>query len=380
MTVSRAQSDFLNHARWIAAWLVVAEHARSLLMRDYGQLEQPGGLAKGFYFLTGFGHEAVMVFFVISGFLVGGKVWERTSAGSFGWRSYLCDRASRLYAVLVVALLAGWALDACGYHWFHASGLYDRTMPEPVAVISRSVVEELDWRTFAGNLAFTQTILVNPFGSNGPLWSLANECWYYLLFPACLGVICGRGAGRWIGALTTAGMLWFLPTPMLALFGVWLLGAGCASLSKPLLPWWVCLAAFAAAFALARVEYLKFPHLDQYLIGITFALLLNSFAGLGYGLPAAGPGRVLADFSYTTYLLHFPWLVFVASAIQVCSGRTLRLPFRLESVGIFAICVGSALLLSWLVSLPTEARTKTYREWLYRLARVKHHAGGRSAG
>jgi peptidoglycan/LPS O-acetylase OafA/YrhL len=37
--------------------------------------------------------------------------------------------------------------------------------------------------TFVGNLAFLQTIAVPIFGTNGPMWSLANEFWYYLIFP-----------------------------------------------------------------------------------------------------------------------------------------------------------------------------------------------------
>jgi hypothetical protein len=44
-----------------------------------------------------------------------------------------------------------------------------------------------------------------------------------------------------------------------------------------------------------------------------------------------------------------------------------RLPFGPAALGIFSAAVASALLLSWLVSLPTEARTKTYREWMYRM-------------
>ena len=61
--IGKSQSDFLNLARWVAAALVVVEHARNLIFIDYGSLESPTVIHKGFYFLTGFGHEAVIVFF-----------------------------------------------------------------------------------------------------------------------------------------------------------------------------------------------------------------------------------------------------------------------------------------------------------------------------
>ena len=61
--IGKSQSDFLNLARWVAAALVVVEHVRNLIFIDYGSLESPTVIHKGFYFLTGFGHEAVVIFF-----------------------------------------------------------------------------------------------------------------------------------------------------------------------------------------------------------------------------------------------------------------------------------------------------------------------------
>jgi len=120
--ISKGQSDFLNLCRWFAAVLVVIEHARSLLFVDYGSLTKPTVFHKAFYFLTGFGHEAVVIFFVISGFLVGGKAWSLWQQQRFDWRRYLADRVSRLYSVLIVALLLGAALDWTGTNYFNSFG------------------------------------------------------------------------------------------------------------------------------------------------------------------------------------------------------------------------------------------------------------------
>lgn len=112
--ISKSQSEYLNLTRWVAALLVVVEHVRNLLFQDYGSLTQPSAPFKVLYFATGFGHEAVVVFFVTSGFLVGGKVWERWRTGPIQWRRYLADRTSRLYAVLVFALILRCSLRL---HW-----------------------------------------------------------------------------------------------------------------------------------------------------------------------------------------------------------------------------------------------------------------------
>ena len=79
--LSVCESSFwasLDFIRWSAAMLVVVAHARHLLFVDYYLLvyKDPTFLHsisnKLFYFITGLGHEAVVLFFVLSGYLVGG--------------------------------------------------------------------------------------------------------------------------------------------------------------------------------------------------------------------------------------------------------------------------------------------------------------------
>ena len=47
------------------------------------------------------------------------------------------------------------------------------------------------------NAFFLQTIVGPTFGSNGPLWSLAYEWWYYVLFPLALGAVWPIVNGGW---------------------------------------------------------------------------------------------------------------------------------------------------------------------------------------
>jgi peptidoglycan/LPS O-acetylase OafA/YrhL len=58
-----------------------------------------------FYLATGLGHQAVMAFFVLSGFLVGGTVVSRAECGQWSWIDYAITRMTRLWMVLLPALL-----------------------------------------------------------------------------------------------------------------------------------------------------------------------------------------------------------------------------------------------------------------------------------
>ena len=70
-------SNTLNFLRWLSALMVVIGHLRSFLFVEYNLVENKTVFIKLFYFITGFGHQAVIVFFVISGYLVGGGSVEK---------------------------------------------------------------------------------------------------------------------------------------------------------------------------------------------------------------------------------------------------------------------------------------------------------------
>lgn len=328
MKISPTQSDFLNLSRWVAAWLVVAEHARSLVFMDYGHLAAPGLLTNAFYFFTGFGHEAVVIFFVISGFLVGGKAWALSAQGCFSWRRYLVDRTSRLYAVLLAALALGAGLDAVGLHFFNRYGLYDMSHEGAVAVVVRSARETLTWEGFFANALFLQTIVAPPLGSNGPLWSLANEWWYYLLFPAAASLVFRRSTARVAaGGLVTTVLLVALPGEILRLSGVWLLGVVASVWQRGVPPWWLAGGALAGTLVLARAEWIRIPLGWEYALGAAFMLALVSLAGRETRFPGANLSSRLADFSYSVYLTHFPVLMVSVSAAFTLTGFGIKEPW-----------------------------------------------------
>ncbi len=358
------QSDLLDLSRWVAAFLVVVGHVRGFVFRPHDPESQAGLLGKSVYFVTGFGHEAVIVFFVMSGFLVGGKAFERFAFGTFSWKKYLVDRSSRLYAVYFLALILGGGLDYLGYSYLNRFGLYDRSFTGTIAVVNHDFHADLTPSVFGLNLVMCQTILGPVFGSNGPLWSLANEFWYYLAGPLFFGLFFTRA---WWRLLLTGGALAviirFLPEAILIYSPVWLIGAALYFFNmRPLGPFWLTLLLFLASFSIARLHWIKLPYVGDFLIGISFALLINSAAGKSRRLPGHFLSRKAADFSYSVYLCHFPFLVFLLSALYQGTGVGLQGPcnglFLTLSLGVLAMTY----LWSYLVSLATERQTSRIRK------------------
>jgi peptidoglycan/LPS O-acetylase OafA/YrhL len=184
---SAAHSEHIDMLRGAAAGFVLCDHLRSYTFTNFGSLSDPGLLTMGFYAVTSFGPQAVMIFFAMSGFLVGGKVLEDMLIGRWSWPGYFLRRLTRLWIVLVPALVITLILD--GISLYFTGGIdYDPAMriytsgPDINTPLNHSLT------TFLGNIAFLQTIYVPIFGTNGPMWSLANEFWYYVIFPLGAGI------------------------------------------------------------------------------------------------------------------------------------------------------------------------------------------------
>ena len=69
----------IERLRWFSAFVVVFGHARSLTFLPLKEVSNQSVFIKVFYFLTGYGHQAVIVFFMISGFLVAKPLIKKKS-------------------------------------------------------------------------------------------------------------------------------------------------------------------------------------------------------------------------------------------------------------------------------------------------------------
>jgi peptidoglycan/LPS O-acetylase OafA/YrhL len=94
--------DFLRAA---AALLVLLGHTRAAYFHYTVVLAQPGLFLKLFYFITSLDGTAVVIFFVLSGFLIGGSLADSMQRGSFDLVRYLVARFVRIYIVYIPALV-----------------------------------------------------------------------------------------------------------------------------------------------------------------------------------------------------------------------------------------------------------------------------------
>lgn len=176
--VTRA-SVYLDALRATAAFLVVVGHWRNAFYVDFGQITHNRAVIFAAYSLTNLGHQAVIIFFALSGYLVGGSVINAIRRSEWNWSRYLTQRGVRLLLVLIPAVVLGIFWDRLGIYLNQAPLLYSG---HGTNHMTPDVAANLGWETVLGNLVFLQTIFVAPLGSNGALWSLANEWWYYILF------------------------------------------------------------------------------------------------------------------------------------------------------------------------------------------------------
>lgn len=370
----------IDLARWVAAFVVMIGHARFPILKGYGLLspEQRPIWVQGWYFVTGYFVEAVLVFFVLSGFLVGGMVCARVSGKNFIARGYAIDRFSRLYTAFLPALLLSVLLTWIGSTWFNGTGLYDATHPtfaEKGAAIN--FIANTGWTSFFGNAAMLQFYAVEPYGSNPPLWTLSSEFWFYAVFGAGAAAAMRRGGvgialalGAIIATLLLGPMFWFY-------FAMWLIGVVAAIVRPPrfnlALPAIVALAAMLlfrryADGALSPHENTRL--LIQTGICLTMGLLLLGWRARkpGWLKPMAKINHFMADFSYSLYLTHFPVLILFYAVTASLTGNPGYATGFPPTDGVAIASYGAAVLLSlvlaWSFAQLTEKQTPKIRGWM----------------
>src|SRR3954468_21478042 len=89
----------LDMLRGIAAIGVVIGHTRSFTVLDYAIVKTDSVAAQLLYFVTGLGHQWVIAFFALSGFLVGGPALRGILMGDWLWPRYIVRRLTRLWIV-----------------------------------------------------------------------------------------------------------------------------------------------------------------------------------------------------------------------------------------------------------------------------------------
>ena len=305
------------------------------------------------------GFVGVDVFFVISGFLITGKLWrESQQPGGLNITRFYAWRIRRLLPAALVAValisLVGLLLAAP----LDRSELAADGAASALSIANMRFIGSVDY--------FAATTSPSPFLH---FWSLSVEEQFYLVWPALIVLLTWRGGSSrrlivalligvvasfalsiWLTDTSPARAFYLLPTRvwqlgvggLLALVGVMGTSRGAGALA------WAGLAAVAVA-GVALTAEMPYPGLAALLpTAGAVALLYGGAAPSGpVRLLAAAPLRFLGKISYSLYLWHWPLLVLplmfleraltgvevvasVAAAIGVSwlSWRFVEQPFR----------------------------------------------------
>ena len=352
-SLPRPFSLYLDLCRFLAAVLVVVSH-----LGPYGVIA-----ASSANWWLNFGRESVVLFFVLSGFVIA-YTTERRKAGL---RDYCIARATRIYSVALPLVLLAFALAAVLVLSGHANigNYYQLAKP---------------WLYLPLHLLFMGELwtISEPPPLLAPYWSLGYEVWYYVLFGAAFYL---RGKRRIIALgsllLLVGPKLWLLLPVWCA--GVWLWHwQKTHAIARPLalFGWWATLALLAGfkmsgmdtslrMFALSAWPFPDVPlksadrFLADYLVCVLVVANFLCARSLGFTalLRIEGPVRRLASYTFTLYLVHAlvmrVWLVFHP-------GRT--------DLGGVALLVVLIIACTWVVGQLTEHRKAWWERVFVRLA------------
>jgi peptidoglycan/LPS O-acetylase OafA/YrhL len=343
--VSKGQSVYLDLLRVAAALTVFGVHVcypqfagRTMALPPY------------------LSHGAVIVFFVLSGFVISHVAATRER----DWRDFLASRAARIYSVAVPALLLTWAIDRLllGHGIDAHIPLYQHQAP---------------WKYLPVFLSFTTDFwfLAESAFSNLPYWSLCYEVWYYLAFAALVFLT------GWRRVLAVGAVALLVGPRLWLLFPIWLTGWGVQALGPRLavgkgaaravllLTGALIVAAVCTDHAVRfdawldastggwigeELRYSRYFATDL-LLGLVIGahLWAARHAELAFGV-LARPIGIAASVSFTLYLTHFPLLA-------LCSflfGPSI-LPALLATLAAV-----------WLLGQLTERQKPALQRWLRR--------------
>ncbi|HEX4191767.1 MAG TPA: acyltransferase [Stellaceae bacterium] len=344
-SLSRETSLYLDAVRFWAAVVVYLCH--------FSYRPISGG---AFWQIGRYGPDAVVVFFVLSGFVIAHATARETSLST-----YIVDRAARIYSVAFPAIVITLVCDLIG-SWLephYLDGFY-------------SVGST--WEQILTGLTFTNQFWGAKFvpGSDLPYWSLGYEVPYYAVFAAA---IFARGAWR---ILVPVALLLVAGPSIAAVFPLWLAGVGLYRLGRlrcvpEALGWLLFCGSIALWFGcefwmyqlgahspfnpgLAFDEHGRLPL--TYFTGICFALNIVGIDAISHRFAwplnwAARPIRWLAGRSFALYLVHFPVMKLAATMM---AGRTASWPGRL-----FILSTTAAVVL--LVAMLFESRKHAWRRF-----------------
>lgn len=359
-------SNLFDLLRGIAALWVVLFHLRPVIYLGYDKLSHPNIVIKGLYFLTSIGPQWVMVFFILSGYLISSSVLNYFKNNQWSWKNYLFNRLVRLWTVLLPALLLT-------VFWSKIQMVY-----------SGYGIDDISFFTFIGNFFFLQGVFSPNFGENVALWSLSFEFWYYILFPCVILIFYSKKIIKKIFYLFILLILsWILGKEIMLYFIIWLMGASLCFIKtinlsfEKLKPFLLILSSGLLFLALCsqvvfseifniKSQNLIFSFPFNFSVGVCTTILLYLILSF-YNKNADAIYRfnyavIISSFSYTLYLTHYPVLSFIRVLIGDGKWGTWypNINYLLYGIGIFVMII----LYAYGVALFSELQTSKIKKFI----------------
>lgn len=309
-------------------------------------------------FILRFGQEAVIVFFLISGFVI---EYSHQNSCDKSFKNYFIKRVTRIYSVfLPMLILAG-------------------------AIVRPDIADVNFWRTLGGNV-----LMLQDFGAGKPnvivdtlfasaLWSLHYEWWFYMLYhPVCCRVRRNKQS-LFVAAISILSALIYIKFPyavprLFMYFAIWWVGVDLARSyisngrvrAIEVMSIGISIALVSAILLWDAVSYRNSGGIIKY--GIHPILELRHFIAAGVTLVAAlawqraqwtgfsflKPAVVIAPISYSLYISHQPLL---ANATYFKSVGNITIEYTLYFVILLAFCWFTELKLYPLIKAMLNKRT-----------------------
>jgi peptidoglycan/LPS O-acetylase OafA/YrhL len=329
---------------------------------DLAHLSTPDATAVSMIYRIALALRPYLGFICVLGFIVlSGYCITRSTLKGFSIGHYTMRRVTRLYPLLIVAVLLTAAFEFATANSPHRPVLWQTAVSVKSALIA-----------LAGLSGFR-----GQFGGLAPTYTLSYELMYYTVWGLALVSTRGRHSLGWGIAVVVTGLLWFFGESIRATVGpladfftnrlaIALLGAGLALYERPLtaigryLPVPAMWFMLALAYTLANDIYRK-P--DVTTTNATDALYYTVMAGLLIATMAAWLARPsrpnatdtwLGELSYPLFLIHGPTIIALQFAINALG---LKPDFQVT----FAVLVIGSIAMAQVLTILVERPLMSWR-------------------
>jgi len=309
MVNSAARLYKLEAVRGFAAFYVVLHHTISRSTELFG-------INVGI--LLRFGQEAVILFFLLSGFVIN---YSYKKGRDKTFSTYFFKRATRIFIPLFVVFLVS---------YLSVSYNQKQLVNPEIWTLIKNILMLQDWDHVKPN------VLAEPYMGNTPLWSLSYEWWFYMLYFPVVSLLstANRQAIVVFGVSIVMACL-YVWSPnflfrFLAYFGIWWAGVYLSELYMSgrhrsfkalLFPIGAMIAIAAVLFVpvliakqagegllLGKHPVLEFRHVFFATVIVCAAVVWQRLNWFGFDF-IFKPFLILAPISYVLYICHLPLMV-----------------------------------------------------------------------